>query len=127
MARIPVPSRRERFRIEFGQSTFEKLDARFLLAHAKSHPTERTVAILKQWAAQFGPCGRWEDRAAAIKQTLIRACACGFEESLPIREMESAWEGTRARWRSTLRSVHKSPAYLEGGSVPLPSPPSVVR
>ena len=117
----------ERFRIEFGPSVFEKLDARFRLAHAKSRPAERTVAILTQWAAQFGPCGRWEDRAAAIQGALDRARACGFEESLPIREMESAWERARDRWRSTIRSVHKSPAYLEGGSVPLPSPLSVVR
>ena len=84
------------------------------------------MAILKQWAAQFGPCG-WEDRAAAIHGALDRARACGFEESFPIREMESAWERARDRWRSTIRLVRKRPAYLDGGSVSLPSPLSVVR
>ena len=116
----------ERFRIEFGTSTFEKLDARFRLAHAKSRPAERAVAILTQWAGQFGPCWR-EDRAAAIRGALDRARACGFEESLPIREMESAWGRARNRWRSTILSVRRTPAYLEGGSVSLPSPLTVVR
>ena len=116
-----------RFRIELGPATFAKLDARFRLAHAKSRPAERAVAILEQWATQFGPCARWEDRDAATAGALARARACGFEESLPVRDMEAAWESAASRWRATLRSVRRTPAFLEGGPVPLPAPVSLVR
>ncbi len=111
-----------RFRIGLGDRAFDKLAGCFRLADAKDRPSERAIAILKQWTSQLGPCGPSVNRPALCDSAVALARSFGFEEKLPLPRMLDAWEAAGVKWTQTCKGVRKQTAYFESAPVRLPTP-----
>lgn len=115
-----------KFRVDLGARAFEKLGRRFVLAHAKSRPADRAVAVLRHWPDQLGPCFRRKMAKALCTKALLTAQEYGFEETVPVAEMVERWGNAQRAWRAIRRRVRCNTGYLAEGLLAYPTPTSVV-